>query len=158
MKLLFDDSLGWIWVDRHGDIVPFIGGGVPPVSPPVSPPPPPPVAIPADGGLVPGALPGSLYVSGTALVYVSSDNHTWSGTGTAGVSPAGALAGSIWVDTNDVHYIGSGGVDYTLQRTEVGNNPVSGLSGSMWVDSPSATGKQLKWLGTTKESYWWNGV
>jgi hypothetical protein len=89
---------------------------------------------------------GSLWVDGTQLHYVDKSGNEWYFVGTAGSTPAGAIVGSIWVDSasSTIHYIDSVGVDRAVAVEAGANRAGAGaLPGSIWVDTVAAVNKSL---------------
>lgn len=137
-----------------------VGMSCPPPPPPPSPPPPapPPAAIPNLDSRPAGALPGSVYVSGTELFYVSSFGGLFKGTGQdSGSSPAGAIVGSVYVDGDVWQYIDAVGRLRNLHASSLGAKDGAAIHGSTWVDSARVEGKQFAWVSGTTLFQWWNG-
>lgn len=81
--------------------------------------------------------PGSIWVEGSDLHYVDSAGNERSFTGDNIGAPAGALSGSLWLDTSDnrVHYIAGGGAERVLPAVTAGlHTDAAAIQGSVWVE------------------------
>lgn len=88
------------------------------------------------------ALPGSLWVESDTneLRFVTSSGAVWAYLGAVIGTPAGAIVGSIWIDTNNtpntLDYIDRAGVHRRI-GTDVTEGTVAVTQGSTWLDPSS---------------------
>jgi hypothetical protein len=106
-----------------------------------------PVGADKFGGAAGNKTAGSWWVELTELHHVSSAQVEWYYIGTVVSTPAGAVAGSVWVDTSDglIHYVTSAGVERAVGAVITSMHAdAAALPGSSWVDTDS----HLHWVAT----------
>jgi hypothetical protein len=83
--------------------------------------------------------PGSLWVEGDYLHWISSTNVEWRFLGRVVSTPAGAIVGSIWTEGtgtgSNLSYIDASGVERAIDSSSAPHTDGATVAGSIWVDT-----------------------
>jgi hypothetical protein len=94
---------------------------------------------------------GSIWIEGDYLHHIASNQNEWRFLGTlVGTPGGGAIAGSVWVDTDGaVHYIDADADERKLTSNSAPHTDAAALSGSVWVEtylhSAYTSGAETQW-------------
>jgi hypothetical protein len=133
-----------------------MGMSCPPPPPPPSPTPPT-ILNPLFVGNPTGAKPGSLWVQGSALYFISSTGGQYGGTEPAVSTPVGAIPGSMWIggpSENFNSYIDASGVKRSLFFVQLSTANAGAINGSLWISSPAVAQDQYQAIIRDTRKYW----